>query len=479
MPETFEQALSKLTVQQVDAELCRRSLYYFLQEFIHVTIKEEMVWNWHLKYICDKVQEYGERVIKREPFTHDYLIVNVPPSSSKSTIISQFFPVWLWINDPTLVVITLSHTSDLAVRHGMRSRDIMNDKKFKSYFGEIKFKRDMNNKTNYGLEAGGSRIITSVGGAITGDHGHIIIIDDALKVDESTSKVERSNANSFMKHTLPTRKKDAYICPTILVGQRLHEEDPTGMLLAEMPQLCEHICIPAQESDLIKPIELKKNYVDCLYDFQRMNHSMLEKKKIELGSYQFAGQYAQRPSPEEGGKIKKAYFKIIEPHSAPKSIKHFVADTAYTAEEKNDPSAIMTYSIVGANLYIFDVDVFRLEFLDSCKRLKENVVMNGYSNASIIKVENKATGKSLVQTIKSTTNLNIREFKCGTKDKEARVDDIISSIEAGRVYLIKGGWNDSFLDSCAVFPNGKHDEEVDLLVMACTEAFKKKGLKFY
>lgn len=476
---SFEQAISKLKIEDIEAELCRRSLYYFLQSFIHVTIKEEMVWNWHIKYICDKVQEYGHRVIKREPFTHDYLIVNVPPSSSKSTIISQFFPVWLWINDPTLVVITLSHTSDLAVRHGMRSRDILNDKKFRAYFGELKFKKDMNNKTNYGLEAGGSRIITSVGGAITGDHGNITIIDDPLKVDESTSKVERVNANSFIKQTLPTRKKDSKTCPTILVMQRLHEEDPTGMLLAEMPEMCEHICIPAQDSSLVKPAELREKYIDELYDPVRMGHEALGKKKIELGSYQFAGQYSQRPSPEEGGKIKKIYFKTIDPSSAPKSIKHFMADTAYTAEEKNDPSALLTYSIVGANLYLYDMSVVRKEFNDLCKHIKDHVKLMGYSNASIIKVEPKATGKSLVQVLKANTGLNIRESKNPTKDKEARVDDIISYIEAGRVYLIKGGWIDSFLDECAVFPNGKNDDQVDVLVMACNEAFKKKGLKFY
>jgi len=424
MALTFEQKLSRVTKDQINAELCKRSLYYFLQEFISVTIKEEMVWNWHIKYICDKVQEYGERVIKREPFTFDYLIVNVPPSSSKSTIISQFFPVWLWINDPTLVQITLSHTSDLAVRHAMRSRDIMNDNKFKRYFGELKFKKDMNNKTNFGLTTGGSRIVTSVGGSITGDHASIILVDDPLKVDEATSKAERSNANDYIRHTLPTRKKNAKTCPTIVVMQRLHEEDTTGMLLSEMPEQCEHICIPAEDSKLVKPFELSENYVDGLLDPLRLDMNVLDKRKKQLGSYNYAGQYAQRPSPEEGGKLKKAWFKIIDPEYAPKATKNFTMDAAYTEEEKNDPSAIMTYSYVGGNLYIYNCVAVRKEFPELCKFVKTHCPENGYNSVSIIKVENKASGKSLVQSIKATTNMNIREFKCGTKDKEARVDDI-------------------------------------------------------
>ena len=54
----------KLNVSKAKAELCRRSLYEFVQEFWDVIIPEDPVWNWHIKYICDEVQEAVVRVCR-------------------------------------------------------------------------------------------------------------------------------------------------------------------------------------------------------------------------------------------------------------------------------------------------------------------------------------------------------------------------------------------------------------------------------
>lgn len=36
-------------------------------------------------------------------------------------------------------------------------------------------------------------------------------------------------------------------------------------------------------------------------------------------------------------------------------------------------------------------------------------------------------------------------------------------MESGRVFLVEGNWNESFLNQIAAFPNGLHDDEVDNL----------------
>lgn len=467
-----------ITVDQVKAELCRRDFFYFLKEFIHVTIKEEIVWNWHIEFLCEKLQEYGKAIINREPFPKEYLIINVPPGSSKSTIVSQFFPVWLWINDPTAVTISLSYSQNLSIRHGMRSRDIMNDEKFKRYFPHIKFKPDQNNKMALGLEQGGVRIISSVGGTITGDHAHCLIIDDPLNVEESTSDAERSNANDFIRHTLPTRKKNSKLTPTIIVMQRLHEADPTGMLLEEMPELCEHICLPSEIDNNIRPTYLKEMYVDGLLDPVRVDKEVIESKRKALGSYHYAGQYLQKPAPSEGGIIKKDYFKIIDQEHCPKGTVNFVVDSAYTEDERNDPSGYLSYIHFGNSIYITNFHKGYYDFNEQIKKLPEFAKANNYNNQSVIYVEPKASGKDLVSILKKQSNLNIKEDKSPTKDKEARVNDIVSFLEAGRVFLVRGGWNTDFITQCATFPNAKHDEEVDCLVMAARRSFLKSKLKF-
>ena len=89
------------------------------------------------------------------------------------------------------------------------------------------------------------------------------------------------------------------------------------------------------------PIELKAFYKDGLFDPIRKNRLALNNAKIELGSYGYAGQMLQEPSPREGGLIKKNWFPIIKPAALPvgKTIR-FQLDTAYTDKEINDPSAM-------------------------------------------------------------------------------------------------------------------------------------------
>jgi predicted phage terminase large subunit-like protein len=135
----------------------------------------------------------------------------------------------------------------------------------------------------------------------------------------------------------------------------------------------------------------------------------------------------------------------------------------------------LSYIISQNNLYITNFKKGHWEFLEQCKHLIEFVKENGYSLNSIIEIEPKSSGKDVVNTLKKQTSLNIKEAKNPTKDKEARANDISPFIESGRVYLVRGGWNDDFIQQCATFPNAKHDEEVDCLIMACHRAFKRKG----
>ena len=74
-----------------------------------------------------------------------------------------------------------------------------------------------------------------------------------------------------------------------------------------------------------------------------------------------------------------------------------------------------------------------------------------------------------MQVLKRETNLNVIEDTNPTKDKVARVQDISPMVEAGRVSLLNGPWNDAFLNECAAFPNGAHDDMVDTLVMALNQ----------
>lgn len=90
---------------------------------------------------------------------------------------------------------------------------------------------------------GGGRLATSIGGALTGRGGDIIILDDVLKPDEASSEVARESVNDWFATTLALRLNDKKSGAIIAVMQRLHQYDLAGMLLetgewSELSQQC-------------------------------------------------------------------------------------------------------------------------------------------------------------------------------------------------------------------------------------------------
>lgn len=462
---------------EIKAELCRRSFYYFLQEFWEVVIPETPVFNWHIKYLCDELQYLNSFVLNRKPKPYD-LIINISPGSTKSTIVTQMYNAWVWTIDPSQRFITTSYSHYLALAQSIKTRDIITSDKYLAYFPEVSLKADQSGKSDFWNTKGGQRFTTSTGGTLTGIHAHQIIIDDPINPKQAASDVERNSANSFVTSTLSTRKIDKEITPTILIMQRLHEEDPTGVMLSKNKKI-KHINLPAEDNGHIKPPELSKFYIDGLMDSVRLNRSVLREALIDLGSYGYAGQYMQDPAPEGGGLIKKNWFDIIEwqPEFS-NLVWNFVADTAYTSKEENDPSGYLSYAKLDNDFIIRAAETEHLEFPELCKALPSFAHLHGYTYKSVIEIEPKASGKSLEQTLKRETNLNVKEGIPPAKDKISRVKDTSPVMESGRVKLIKGHWNEPFLNQITTFPNAKHDEYVDCLTMMIgTESKQQNKIK--
>jgi predicted phage terminase large subunit-like protein len=197
----------------------------------------------------------------------------------------------------------------------------------------------------------------------------------------------------------------------------------------------------------------------------RFSQSTLDDYKSALGSYGYAGQLQQTPTPLDSGMIHKDWFKIDRYRKDDATV-NFVIDPAYTANQKNDPSALLAYTYKDNKWQIIDCINIYKEFPELVKFIPQWVQKNGYTPKSRIFVEPKASGKSIVQTLVRETGLNVKEDKPPTKDKVARVSDISASLESGRVSLLNGDWNTEFLDQLTRFPAAKHDDMVDCLVMA-------------
>ena len=478
----------KTTKTKLRAENYRRSFYKFcLDAFKIIHNGEPMVENWHIKYLCDVLQIEAERLVKREP-RKQHLLINVPPRSLKSELVNVFFSVYLWVLDDSMQFISSSYSSTLSVALSVQARRLVLSDWFIKHFPDIKLSIDEKQKSKFSTPNGGLRYCTSTGGSITGMGGDVIVIDDPQNPQLARSDKERDNANTFFNETLRSRINDPKVGMFIVIMQRLHENDLTGMLLGLEKNEWQFICLPAELSDNVFPSVLKKYYIDSMLFPTRLDKSVLDSFKIGLGTYGYSGQYMQLPSPADGGILKKEWFKITDTILDNKLMEvnrneltwNFYLDTAYTSKQSNDPSAMVAASYYNNHLYIRKVDSVRLEFPQLCKTIQTFVEDNGYNHSSKVKVEPKASGKSIVQQLKQTTRLNILEDKPPTQDKESRVNGVSAFIESGRVILLDGSWTNSFLEQCAAFPNGTHDDEVDCLVMAIeNETSRKKSIRAF
>ena len=450
----------KINRSFVTAELCRRDFFFFVQTFWSVVIPEQPLYNWHLEYLCDELQKMVVKVAKREPKEYD-LIINIPPGTSKSTIATVMLPVWSWIIDPTIRNLTASYSASLSTDHALKSRDILRSDLFRELFSDIAIKKDQDNKTHYKNTQGGERYATSVTGTVTGFHAHIIVIDDPLNTKGASSEAERNTANHFMDITLSTRKVSKSVTPTILVMQRLHKQDCTGNWLDKKGKLIKHICLPGELSDDVKPTALKSRYIDGLLDPIRLNKRDLKELRLNMGSYGYAGQIMQTPSPDEGG-IWQKWFVRVPDNDIPKELTYIGTDwdLAYTQKEHNSASAYVTAGIHENKMYITDLGFKWLEFPDLVKYMQTKKAPHY--------IENKASGKSAKQTL---TNNGIPAIEVNVLggDKVARATMATPYAESGIIFIKESLCNLLYHDSrqgILLFPNGAHDDLQDALVQS-------------
>jgi predicted phage terminase large subunit-like protein len=448
------------------AELCKRDFFYFVQEFWDVIIPEPPIYNWHIEYLCNELQEMVFLVKDRKPKEYD-LIINIPPGTSKSTIATVMLPAWSWTIDPTIRNLTASYSSSLSTDHAMKSRDIIRSDKYMAYFPDLTIKQDQDNKTHYKNNFGGERYATSVTGTVTGFHAHIIVIDDPLNPKGAASEADRITANNFMDVTLSTRKVSKSVTPTILVMQRLHQKDCTGNWLEKEGKKIKHICLPGELSKDVKPIELRERYLNGLLDNDRLTLDDLIELKINLGSYGYAGQIMQIPSPEDGG-IWQRWIIPIDDEDIPELQQLGTDwDLAYTEKETNSASAYITSGVHDNKMYIIDLGFDWLEF----PKLMNYMKLRKQPHY----IEGKASGKSAKQVL---TNQGVPaiEVQVTGGDKIARATMATPYAEAGMIYCKRSLMNKLYNDSkqgILLFPNGEHDDLQDALVQSINRLLAK------
>lgn len=450
----------RVNLDEVKAELCRRSLSFFVREFWPVVATTALVWNWHIDVLCDEIQEIDERVFLRQPKLHD-AIFNVPPGTSKTKILSILSTAWEFCRQPSIKTFVGSYSDAAVIGIADEIRLIMKSEKYKMYFPKTSIRRDFDTKHEFKTTENGHFYAFTVNGTLTSKHADILKIDDPLNPQQASSDAELETTTYFFDKTLPTRKTDKEITPTMLIMQRLSTKDPTGHLLEQQGSKIRHICLPGELSQDVKPPELKLKYKDGLLDPVRLSSSALRELKTKLGEYGYSGQIQQTPVPA-GGLIWQKWFIEIDDAIFPKtSTLNQVStdwDLAYTKNDENAASAYMTFGTFGNDIFIIDLGWAWLEFPELIKYMKQKQGPHY--------IEAKASGKSAKQTLVKQGVTAIEVKVQGGEDKVSRARMATPVAECGRVYIKKSLADRLYNDSkqgILNFPKGPCKDLADVL----------------
>jgi len=467
----------------IKRELLKRSLensfYKFVIHFFRVVNPtEELVVNWHIKYLCDLLQAEAERVLRKEK-RNKHLIINVPPRSLKSFVCTVAFPAWSWIKHPGLKFIGSSYSGDLSKHHNMLTKEIVMSDDYQNFWGDFVQINDEHNTNEYfETSLRGIRTCTSTGGTVTGTGGDFVIVDDPINPKKAESDAERSTANKFFTRTLRTRLDNQDYGMFIIIMQRLHVNDLTGHLLSsDNKDDYRHICIPAELSSDLQPKELEQYYNDGLFFPRRFSRELLDRFRVDMGSYGYYGQMQQKPFIEGGGMVKSAWFGRFRLSDLPSSVVwNFFGDTAYTKKTTNDPTGLLSVAYYKGNYYVRDFAAVYKEFPELIKWIPKRIKQNGYTNASRLYIEPKASGISVAQELRRRLPINAILSDPPKEDKVTRFNSVSPIIESGRVFLLEGAaWLDLFLGEIEAFPRGQHDEVADLLSIALKKGKRGGG----
>src|SRR5260370_175076 len=179
--------------------------------------------NWHMHVVADQLEALAMGK------TRD-LILNLPPRTGKTNLISVCFPAWVWCQDPDRGLLMGPQVSFLCVSYGAglaeviatRARRLIMGEWYQSLWGDrVQIREDHASRSDFGNTAGGERISNSIEGGILGRGAAIQIIDDPHKLDEIESEAERERTIRALKEGLPSRVTDPRISARILTMQRL------------------------------------------------------------------------------------------------------------------------------------------------------------------------------------------------------------------------------------------------------------------
>lgn len=434
-------------------DLAERSYRNFLRQAWHIIEPgREFQPNWHIDVICEHLEAVLRRDLRR-------LIINIPPRHLKSITTVVGFPSWVWLpsNDPHHKFLCGSYALSLAIRDQVKTRTLCQSdwyqQRWPGYGGD-------GNTHVLRTPQSGERITTAVDAGATGQGGDTIIIDDPHNVQEVRSDAMRGADLNWIDQVMSTRQNDPRTAAIVVIMQRSHSNDATAHLLKQGGWEC--LMLPTEYEANRRCYVATTGFRDPrnndgeLLMPQRFGPKEIAAAKVALGTYGYAGQHQQRPSPAGGGVVKLVWFRRYRTEPARYRRLTLSLDTANKGQISAAYSTCLVFIETEQGDYLIDVWRDKVEYPD-LKRKAKGLIDKYKPNAILI--ENKASGIQLCQELRRGNPVIPMEPE---SDKVTRLSVESPYVEAGNVWLPEeASWLFDFEAEMESFPNGDYMDQAD------------------
>jgi predicted phage terminase large subunit-like protein len=431
-------------------EKCKNDFLTFVK-----TVWPDFIAGRHHRIIAEKLERVARGELKR-------LIINMAPRHTKSEFASYLFPAWFMGRNPKKKIIQATHTTELAVNFGRKTKNLIESDEFKEIFPEVKLAVDSKASGRWDTNKGGMYYAVGVGSNLAGRGGDLVIIDDPHS--EQTAMSSSGFDDAWDWYTGGPRQRLQPGGSIVLVQTRWSEKDMTGQLLRAMAK--------DPLADQWEVIELPAIFDDgtpCWPEFWSLED--LTAVRASIPPSKWNAQYQQNPTGEESAIIKREWWRRWEREKVPQ-LEYVIQsyDTAFSKRETSDFSAITTWGVfypneggLGPNLILLDSKKGRWDFPE----LKQ-VALDLYKfwEPDTVIVEAKASGMPLTHELRNMGIPVVNFTPSRGNDKVSRVHSVSPLFEAGMVWHPDEMWADELIEEVAAFPNGEHDDLVDSMTQA-------------
>lgn len=491
---------------RVEREMARRNFLNFCQ---YVDPKFEI--QPHIKLLGEYLQEVAKYVETHGAEGISRLMIMMPPRHGKSELASRKFPAYLLGRRPDSRIILTSYGADLASKNSRDVREIVIGKAFQALFGlksnkeePVILSSDSRSVAAWDLASPhlGGVVAAGVGGGITGLGADLFVLDDPFKNrEEAESEVRRELVDDWWKSSARTR-----LSPwgaVVVFHTRWHPDDQAGRFIQRMENDASAdqwtvINLPALALDeypadadaqamkmrdgVYLPLkdQLGRAAGEALWP-NRFSREWLASARVNVGTYDFEALYQQSPFLKSGQRYRREWFKTITKLPDDVTIKFVVRlwDKANSAHGDFTVGALMAYCSDGF-FYILNIARGQWTSYERDQRMLKTAQsdLSNYGNVYIWHQQDPGSaGKDSAEATNRLLMGFVAKFETVTGNKEDRSGPLESAFQGGMVYLMKGAWNDAYIDECVSFPRGRNDDQVDAASGAYNKLLEMIGKK--